>query len=693
MSAKTFVLSVALLLCLGAPGDAETSQSNSVRNIAIPNVSVAPPIDGTLSSEYWKGAATAYLTYDLRNHQPATEPTIVYLMTDGAYLYVGVDAKQSIPVRATEHTNGIGPDTDDEFHVSLWPNGTSGFRYQFTATSIGTHYQYSTENNSYEPEWWSVGKIVRGGFTITMKIPLAVMHGTGKSQWRMQLTRYMPVTNDTFVWNYGGAQQSFNDVNYAGWLRGLPSLSGVRPKPRVGVYALGSLASPAAGGSASRAGADFSIPVIPGTAFVGTVHPDFSDVEVDQQSIAPSAFRRMFSEVRPFFTQGANFYNYPNGTCLSCPGIIEFYTPNIPTPRSGYAIEGERGLFNYDMLDAQGASRGDAAQSVNYVSPNQQFAIDGQRSSVNTPAYHDDVVGFNISYNNLKNFTQYVRYADDSGTNVLVGSQGQRYEIGSDYYQPDGTSISVALRKVGAYFNPIDGLVQHPDIAGYAVSLYKPFKYSPEAEFTEFDISGSLDRYHDHTGALDQANNGLSFNFNTRTLFRLTVSTGSSYLRLSPASFAPVTQQGVQLGYNLNGSLPTSIGFNTGRFGPGLLTSWTRSTTTRVGTRGSLTVEVDDTDQRADSGTRYEQWLERLSFAYQNSADQSMAIGVRRIIGTPPELSTIPVYQAAWNVSAALHRKVPGGEIYLVYGDAAALSTDPRVIVKWIRYVGADKGA
>ena len=60
-------------------------------------------------------------------------------------------------------------------------------------------------------------------------------------------------------------------------------------------------------------------------------------------------------------------------------------------------------------------------------------------------------------------------------------------------------------------------------------------------------------------------------------------------------------------------------------------------------------------------------------------------MGVRRA-GRPPGFSS------AWNLSAAYHRKVPGGELYVVYGDAAAFATAPRFIVKYIKYFGADKG-
>jgi len=47
---------------------------------------------------------------------------------------------------------------------------------------------------------------------------------------------------------------------------------------------------------------------------------------------------------------------------------------------------------------------------------------------------------------------------------------------------------------------------------------------------------------------------------------------------------------------------------------------------------------------------------------------------------------------SGWNLSAAFHQKMVGGEVYVVYGDAANFSTVPRFIVKYIKYFGADKG-
>jgi hypothetical protein len=693
------VLACAVLALVSSPfpAAAATSTEAHLGALTVPRVATAPPINGKLDDPAWKNAAVAHLSYDLRNHAAAAEDTAVYTMSDGAYLYVGIDAKQRIPVRATEHTDGVGLDTDDEVQVDLWPNGTRGFRYKFTSTAIGTHYQYSTENNSFEPAWASAGRIVPGGFAITMRIPLAVMHGTGAGDWRIQFIRYMPVTNDVFVWSYGPVQQDFNDVNYSGSLAGLPRLSALREKPRIGLYGLGEIASARIGGSTTRAGADISVPVVQGTSLVGTIHPDYSNVETDQQTIAPTAFPRIVNDVRPFFTQGANFYSYPNGICSGCPGIIEFYTPKIPTPRDGYAVEGQRGLFSYGMLHVISVDRTDTAEAINYVSPDQQTALNFQGSLVDSPGLHDAADGVTITHNNLKNFVQFARFGTDSGTNVLDVSQAQRYEAGAGILQADGANLYAVLRKVGAYFSPVDGIVQHPDITGYDVNFFKPFKFSTTARYTEFDVNGNLDRYHDHTGALDQTDNLVNASLTARTLLNLQLSTGSSYLRLPSGVFTPITQAGGQLGYDLNSSMPSFVSFNTGRFGPGRLNAWTRSTTLREGTRGAVTLEFDDTDQSVNGGDRLTEWLERLSYSYQSGANQALALGIRRIIGSPPILLGPPPTSAssaqdAWNLSAAFHQKVTGGEVYIVYGDASLLSTSPSFIIKFIRYIGAEKG-
>lgn len=668
---------------------AAAASDQQIRSIAVPSVAAAPRIDGTLTDPAWKSGAVISLPYNLRNHAKAGDTTTDYVLTDGKFLYVGIDARQSTPVRAQQHTNDVGQDTDDEVQVDLWPNGPSGFRYLFISTPLGTHYQASSENNAYDPTWWSAGKIVDGGFTVTMKIPLRALHGGSSGGWRMQFARLIMATGDDLVWSYGTAQQNHNDVNYAGAASGLPAVAALKPQPRFGVYALGAIGAPATGGSTSRAGVDLSIPVMAGTSFVATIHPDFSNVEADQQTIAPTAYPRFLNDFRPFFTQGANFYNNtPN--CVDCPGS-QLYTPAIPTPREGYAVEGQRGLFSYAAFDAVGTGRSDAAQVFNYVSPNQKNLATIQRVAVNYPGFKDDSVNLTYTHDNLKNFATWLRYASDAGTAVAVGNRAQRYEGGVNFYTPT-SSIQAELRKMGQYFVPADGLIFHPDISGYVVNANKQFNFASSAPFKQIQVQADIQRYHGRDGGLNQSDTGLFVSLTTHRLINLQLSTGSAYTRLDNGIFAPVTQQGAQLTLDYGSATPTTLSFNTGRFGPGRLNSWVRSTTLRVGSRGALTLEADDTNQMLDNGKRYVQWLERASLSYQSGPDSSLAFGVRRIIGFAPYLSSSPDFQNGWNVSAAYHRKLPFGELYAAYGDASAFSTYHAFIVKIIRYIGADKG-
>jgi hypothetical protein len=690
-----------LVVALAATaGAAAASVEKVIGSISVPKISAAPPIDGTLADPAWKNAVQVTLPYDLRTHSHDAESTTWYLMTDGEFLYVAVDARQSETIRATEHTNMVGLDTDDEVQVDLWPNGSRGFGYKFTSTPIGTHYEYSTENNAFEPTWWSVGKIDPGGYIINMKIPIGVMHGTGAGGWRVQLIRYVETTNTPYVWSYGSEQGSFNDVKYSGTLSGLPMLAGLHEPPRVGVYALGALAANSIGGSTSRVGADVSIPIVSGTAFVSTFHPDYSDVEIDQQTISPTAFQRYYQDVRPFFTQGANFDSYPDGTCVQCPGISELYTPNIPTPREGYEVEGQRGLFDYDGFDAIGDSRDDVSEAINYDAPNLENSIDFQGTASDQPGLHDDADGLVLTHDNTTDLKEFVRYASNSGTGVLAGDQAQRYEAGWVYYTPT-SQLSFVDRKIGEYFDPIDALVDHPDIAGWAASYTDSIPFSQTAAITSVNLNADLDRYHDHTGELDQTDNYAQLSATTRTLFTTGVSTGSDYVLFPAADFAPspssaeflpTGQNGIFIGYNQDGSTPTQVNLDTGHFGQGLLDSWLRSTTMKFGEKGLLSLEVDDTQQFADTGSTYTQWLERASFALQQNADDSVALGVRRIIGVAPDLTGVNSFEDGWNVSAAFRRKFPNGELYLVYGDAALFSTSPQFIIKYVRYFGADKG-
>ena len=678
-----------------------------------------PPLSPSSPASAWSQSAAAQLKWDVLHREGAGESTTARIATDGHFLYVRFDAQQRESIAAAQHSDDVGQGSDDAVWIDLWPNGLHGFYYQFQATPNGTHFESSSENTSYQPRWESRGAPVAGGYIVTMKIPLDVIRGVHSGAWSVQFVRYVHSTGAQYVWSYDSSQTSPDDVARAGRMM-MPDgiqASAARPKPRLAVYALGDVVSSAYGGSTSRVGADLSIPITPTASFYSTFHPDYSNVELDQQSISPTVYQRFFSEVRPFFTQAANFYN--NFNCDACPSIVSLYTPAIPTPREGYAVEGKQGLFSLASFDAIGVNgRSDVASVLDYNSPDTRWSATLQRVSVNYPGFTDNTSGTGIAFYDLKHASFYVNAGHDSGTNVLDGSQGQWFDAGGGWSSKT-FGLFGSIRKLGQYYNPADGFISHPGIAGYALYAGKIFDFSPNSKLESTGVSGFLDRYQGPAYGSAQSDNQLLLDVLTKSALDLQVFTGSAYWRFnsstdpsspSPGLLEPISQNaGFQFTYHSglqtnnpgnfpnhgSSATPTTLTYWTGRYGAGRLDTWFRSSTLRAGPRGLLTFVVDNTSQWMPNGTPDNiQWFDSLSYAYQISSDSSLALGVRRVIGNPP----VPngggnCSGACTNLSVAYHLRMKHDELYFAYGNPNTLTTVPQVIFKMIFYEGAEKGS
>ncbi len=662
--------------------------------VALPAVTAPPAIDGTLRDPVWKStAAKVDLGWNLRDAQPATQSTTAYIMTDGHFLYVAFDAQQRQRIEAGQHTNDTSLTDNDYVAVYFWPNGSNGFAYEFQANPNGTHLATSSENTAYAPAWQSAGSIHPGGYTVTMRIPLTAMKGASGGAWGLQFARYIAATQDDDVWQHAPVQGSGMEAMsvYSGFLAGVPAQPALRPKPRIGLYELGELASRSIGGSTSRIGADISLPITTGTSFVAALHPDYSNVELDQQTIQPTAYQRFYQEVRPFFTQLQNFYNI--GTCVGCMGQ-ELYTPAIPTPRDAYAIEGKQGPASFAAFDAAGVDgRRDNAETVALHSADTKTSFSAQRVGVSLPGLLDDVNYYNLSHDSLKGLFEYLGYGNESGTLVTDSSQATRKEAGLGWYAPNG-GLYFATRQIGAQYNPVDGFTQHPGIAGYDVNGGYTWYYKSTAFIPRFIVAANLDRYHGASAGLNQSDQYFAVGADFLKQWHIRAQTGSSFLRLNDGLFTPITQNDIDLSFHYHTPTVTTVSWYTGRFGPGKLDSWARSTTLKAGPRGYLSLEADDNRQWLDGGTVYTSWLEKATYTYENGANSSIGVGVRRIMGASPVLENAGPNPAvnAWNLSFAYHVRFAHNELYVVYGDANALQTAPRFVIKLIEYAGADKG-
>ena len=706
MRRTLFACAAFLLACRGLAGAAELPSA------ALP-ATAAPALTGPLADS-WSKAVALTLAFDFTYRRPAAAPTHVLVTQDGTALYVAFAVTQR-SITANQHTNGSSVQNDDYVGVYLDPQGQRGFQYAFFANPNGARYQTSTENSAYSPEWTATAQPTPTGYVVRMRIPLGIMRTGGSHRWQAQFVQFTVATNAVDVWAYSPAATSLTDPTFIGTLTGIgiapaggksaASRNSVRFQP----YALGEATSKENGGSTSRVGADFSLPFTPTASFVGTLHPDYSNVESDQQTIAPTAFARQYYEVRPFFTQLSSFFN-SKLNCSNCPQTL--YTPSIPTFAQGYGVEGTQGHLNFAGFDALGEGRTDQAQTVNYSyeDSGQSIAIDAQR--VNVAAY-----GLNDNTNTLDGgyFDQrahvflYSNNGVETGTLVTDPRLGTYHDLGVGYLTAL-TTVTAGTQRIGAQFAPLDGYTAQSDVLGYQVYGSHTFNFAPKRLLHDIVPSVYFARYNNHFDQLAQTDADPQVNFDFRDLMSIHLFGVWNAVRTFANEFLPFDQNGFYVGYRGNTNTPTYVTYSGGNYYHGHLVAWTYLTTLPITRRIHLALETDEdkylTAYSAELTTN--QWLERTSLDWQLSKEFQFDVGVRRIIG-----GNLPVsYQAltynttvcatnlyqpgcfvnAGNVSVAAHFLFSRNEFYLVYGNANNLSTEPALFFKWIRYVGAEKG-
>ncbi len=689
---RPYFLAAFIPILLGVAPLCSVAASTPTQGFALraATATIPPRIDGTLDDPLWQHAAHVRLAWDFTYRRRADESTDVYLLADARFLYVAFIAVQSEALTATQRADNVPLTTDDAVTLYLWPSGKNGFEYGFSANPLGTHEAFSSENTAFAPNWLVVGHRNAHGYVITERIPLDVIRGDGRNMWLLQFDRVVQATSVTYEWAHNRAQGATDDVSYAAELLGMAvAAQSTRTKPRLQLYSLGEIAGKAAGGSTSRAGADFAVPITRTASFFGTLHPDYSNVELDQQTIAPTVFPRAFQEVRPFFTQGSGFYNL-----LSCHGCVDYpqlYTPAIPTPREGYAVEGVQGQFTFAGFDAIATDRTDTAQSLEWRSPDRRYAVVAQRQSADLPGIHDLAGYYQARVSNVHNFDAYVTEGGENGTNITAPGGGAYREYGTELFTPK-SAIRIAYHDVGSQYGPVDSYVAFNDVKGLTVSGYREFDFGPKSLIQNVSLSQDLERFTSHTGVRDYTVDLSSLTLNGQHQLSLSISSGGNYVRQNgqPGGFA--NQNGATLSYKGNTSTPSIISYNVGRFGLGYLRSWSRLGTLQIGRRGSLSFEADNTLDALDNGGTLTQWLERANVAYQFGPDASFAVGARRIIGAAPTFFTSSEHVDAANLSFAYYKRFGSSELYAVYGDPNQLATQHAFIIKFIQYLGAQKG-
>ncbi|MEA2719092.1 MAG: hypothetical protein QOJ39_956 [Candidatus Eremiobacteraeota bacterium] len=689
-----------------------------------------PPSDpGDLSDAVWKTGVVADGFIDVTTRRPAPLGTTGYVLYDAHHLYVGVRNEQpGVPITATQSTNDVGAGLDDADSVSIDTSGNGQRRYTFTVTPRGVRYEYSSESNRYAPRWEARTHVDGTTWTAELVIPFDALRAESreKQTWRINITRHVAAAQEDYSWAYDPAAQSVNDATT--W----PALTGIaidartlRPKPHADVYALASGGADrrsfetATGSFADQspriAGLDAVIPFTNTLAFVGTLAPDFSNLENDQTTIAPQQYRLAYTEYRPFFAQGARYLDPFPAISINTIQETPFYTPGIGTFQRGYKIEGVAGHSSIGVLDVAGAGFDDQAFGYELTNSAKTLSVGAQGVLAHHADGHDSTLGAAITQHDPRNGESlFAAFDTERGTFVTDPALARRVMAGGTI-ATQRVTIAAAWKSIGPQYNPVDGYTPINDIRG-PLLLAQLNETANGGAVKSWSIVGYGDRYLDGSGAVHETTAIGQVSVTFRNLLSVQLGTQNATQRIydvpHPVYANPqdlhFEQSSIALGYRDGTPSPLDASYGAGPFAiqcvglpsvpsfcagattpfvQAFLQQLTLSGSRSLGRSYAVSAELDTTRERPPSGAADSQQLRKVSLTRSFGRDASFALGLRTISGTGGY--GVP----GTNVAASFHQRFRNqSELYVEYGTPAAYRTLQRMLVKYVFHVGGGAG-
>ncbi|HEV3085704.1 MAG TPA: hypothetical protein VGX96_00670 [Candidatus Elarobacter sp.] len=705
------------------PGMAHAVALAPADRVEIRRAATPLPLDPALTDPRWTDGALTGPFLDMGSKTPAGVATSVSLWYDDRALYVGVRAEQKAPLVATQATDDVGYGTDDFVGVSLDVTGNGGRTYLFVVTPRGTRYAFANETARFRPEWSAAAKATPEGWNAVLKIPYKALKlaADGPQKWRINIVRNVASTaeHETLAYDALMSYQTIPNWPDIGrdW-RWWPSVRGVtlsgavpRPKPRAEAFLLESTGNDRdaftvpSGATVRRAprttGADIAIPIDATTTFVGALSPDFSNVEVDQQTIAPQQFRRAFTEYRPFFAQGAPYINPAlEGYEFNLPNEVLFYSPAIGPFDRGLKLVGTKGTNSFGALEVRGSNPqtgavfDDVAFGFKHRRPDNTFGywIDGVNAAHSNGldrSWEAGAFGRSLA----SGLVYSAMHAQETGTFVSRAGDAQKNAAFVDIQKP-GMEAAVVWLDIGPSYSPVDGFTNIADVRGPELSL--DLTRSPKrGPVKNAELYLYWDRWLDRQGNVHESDADAYLSLRMRSKLALYFNTQNGSQRTYEGDYFSGGTHGYRdqqllpfktwsAGFGYGEGTPNSIrtDYQAGPFGPFQLHQTTTTLTRALGS-ASVSFDYAGTREGAYSGFSDGQWLRRVSVAVPFGRDGNASIAYRDVSGrggfaTPGR-----------NLAASFRRRFANGnELFVNYGTPAATSTLDRVIVKYLVRLG-----
>lgn len=270
--------------------------------------SSAPTIDGVIGPNEWPSEAHRQGFSDKDTNLPSDDLGEFWLTYDENFIYfagrVKTDPSKVIDDEFRPNTSLKG---NDNFSLLIDPSGEYSNSNVFATNAAGATSIELSGGRAAKTEWLGEieanGHKTKTGWECEMRIPWSIMSmpPAGKRTMRFNVYWYRSIKSNTYVYRYTNGQAD-RDPRWTGVQS--PKVSSSRTLNLLPFFT-GSVQDGREPGL--NAGLDLKTSLTDTVQVVGTVSPDFRNIESSILSLDFSRFERLAKENRPFFEEGSDY--------------------------------------------------------------------------------------------------------------------------------------------------------------------------------------------------------------------------------------------------------------------------------------------------------------------------------------------------------------------------------------------------
>jgi len=460
----SFMVLLAFIFCKAPAFGKDSGYKNQGTSTAeapyiVPKTDSEIKVDATLEEEAWKKALILELKYEVRPGENVPPPvrTEVLLTYDQKNLYAAFRCYDHDPSAIRAHLRDRDTLGGDDWIALIFDTFNDQRRsFDFIVTAQGVQFDQietqSGEDNGWDTIWDCASKITDWGYAVEIAIPfssLRFQRKEGPQIWGFDAVRRYPRDHPYHIGLFPRDRSNncylcqavkikgFEGANPGRNIEINPTFIAVRTDERPD-FPEGSLEKrdqDAEFGLTARWG------ITPNMTFNFTGNPDFSQVEADALQLdINEPFALFYPERRPFFTEGADFFN-------ALESII--YTRTMRDPSWGFKLTGKEGantIGAYGVRDERTnlifpGSQGSSSTSLDTANTSSVFRYKRDFGSRYTAGlivtdregkdYYNRVYGFDLDF----------RFTPTNQIQLLVLGSSTKYpdDVADDFDQPAGT--------------------------------------------------------------------------------------------------------------------------------------------------------------------------------------------------------------------------------------------------------------